>query len=96
MGIVFAEKVLWKHSAGRRMEKINPRWGYGLFLGVRPTSNEITVVDEDSKKIRYARTIRRIPEGERWHMDNLAWISAAPWNRGKRTRRPTETSQTST
>ena len=30
-----------------------------------------------------ARSIRRIPEENRWSRDNLIWISSAPWKRYK-------------
>ena len=44
-GLEFGEKVLWKYFPGQKMEKLNARWGYGMFLGVRPRSNELIVVD---------------------------------------------------
>ncbi len=31
MGIEFGEKALWKSPPGRRMEKLNLRWGHGRF-----------------------------------------------------------------
>ena len=84
LGFEFGEKVLWKYSqGGPKMEKINARWGYGLFIGVRPKSHELIVVDADSHEIKYVRTARRIPEEQRWSADNLGWITAVPWNRGK-------------
>ena len=33
MGLEFAERVLWKYHPGKRMEKMNAGWGYGLFVG---------------------------------------------------------------
>ena len=54
-----------------------------MFIGVRTRSNELIVVDQDTKSIKYVRIVRRVPEGERWDSGNLAWISMAPWNRGK-------------
>ena len=62
MGLEFGEKVMWKHLAGKVMEKINARWGQGLFIGVKVKSNELIIMDEDTKTVKYVRTARRVPE----------------------------------
>jgi hypothetical protein len=83
MGLEFAEKVLWKFPAkGPKLEKLNARWGYGIFIGVRVKSNELIVVDAESKGLVYVRTVRRIPEEQRWDAKNLELVSMVPWNRG--------------
>ena len=82
MGLEFCEKVLWKYHPGRRMAKFDARWGYGLFLGVRSRSGELIVVDGESKEVKYVRTVKRIPEEQRWDPNNLEWITMVPWNRG--------------
>ena len=82
MGLEFGEKVMWKHPPGKVMEKLNARWGYGLFIGVKAKSNELIIMDQDTKTVKYVRTARRVPEEQRWNSDNLAWIEAVPWNRG--------------
>ena len=85
LGLEFGEKVLWKYSAkGPKMEKLNARWGYGLFVGVRTRSNELVIVDQETKEIKYVRTVRRVPEEQRWSADNLVWVTMVPWNRGAR------------
>ena len=84
MGLEFGEKVLWKYAVScQKMEKINARWGYGLFVGVRTKSNEIIVIDRETGSVRTVRTVRRVPEEERWSPDNLQWVQAVPWNHGK-------------
>ena len=65
MGLEFGEKVLWKHHPGRKMDKLNARWSYSIFLGVRSRSGELVVADGDSKEIKNVRTLRRIPEEQR-------------------------------
>ena len=65
------------------MEKINARWGYGLFMGVRARSNELIIVDRDTNGLKYVRTVRRVPLEQRWSVHNLEWVRAVPWNRGK-------------
>ena len=53
------------------MGKINARWGYGLFIGVRAKSNELIIVDRETKDIKYVRTVRRVPLEQRWSANNL-------------------------
>ena len=84
LGLEFGEKVLWKYGTkGPKMEKMNARWGYGLFIGVRTKSNELIVVDQETRDIKYVRTVRRVPEEQRWSADNLEWVRAVPWNMGQ-------------
>ena len=33
LGVEFGEKVLYKVRLGSKMEKINPRWEHGVFVG---------------------------------------------------------------
>ena len=83
--IGFGEKVLWKFSVqglDQKIEKINTRWGYGLFLGVRPTSGKLIVADQETESIKYTRTVRRVPLKERWSSDNLQGVAHVPWNKG--------------
>ena len=82
LGLEFGEKVLWKHHPGKKMEKMNARWGYGLFLGVKTKSGELIVVDGETKEIKYVRTVKRVPEEQRWGAGNLEWVTGVPWNRG--------------
>ena len=84
LGLEFGEKVLWKRSAnGRKMEKINARWEFGVFLGVRPRSGELIVLDLVTENIEYVRTVKRVAEEQRWQAENLGKISGVPWNRGR-------------
>ena len=43
LGIEFGEKVLFKIKAGQKMEKINARWDFGIFVGVKRKSNELII-----------------------------------------------------
>ena len=56
--------------------------GYGLFIGVRTRSNELIIVDQDTKDIKYVRSVGRVPEEQRWLANNLEWVTMVPWNRG--------------
>ena len=78
MGLEFCEKVLWKYHPGKRVAKFDARWGYGLFLGVRSRCGELIAVDGESKEVKYVRTVKRIPEEQRWDPNNLEWITVVP------------------
>ena len=73
LGLEFAEKVLWKLPTGAKMEKINVRY-FCLIIGVRAQNNELIIVDQETKDIKYVRTVRRVPLEQRWSADNLEWV----------------------
>ena len=41
VGLEFGEKVLFKLKRGNKLEKLNARWDYGIFVGVRRRSNQV-------------------------------------------------------
>ena len=77
------EKGLWKHRLGRTMEKLKARWSCGLFVGGKVKSNKLIIVDQDTKMLKYVRTVRRMPGNQRWVPPNVAWVGVVPWNRGE-------------
>ena len=83
LGLEFGERVLWKHGRlGAKMEKINARWSYGMFLGVKVKSGELIILDFETETISYVRTVRRVPEEQRWSAEYLGKVLVVPWNRG--------------
>ena len=78
------------------MEKLNVRWGYGLFLGVRVKSGDLIVADGESKELKYVRAVKRILEEQRWLADILEWRSATPWNEESKTQMLMEICRSST
>ena len=82
LGIEFGEKLMYKvKPSGSKLEKINARWEFGIFVGVRRRSGEVWIATKD--KILTARSVRRIPAEQRWSMDSLSWIQGVPWRRYK-------------
>ena len=71
----------YKGKKKQKLEKLNARWDYGIFVGVRRKSNEMLVVTE--KGLEEVRSVRRLPEERRWGEDNLNWVKWAPWRRYK-------------
>ena len=54
-----------------------------MFVGVKAKSNELIVIDGDTKEVKMVRTVRRVPEDQRWKAEYLEWVEAVPWNHGK-------------
>ena len=79
LGLEFGEKVLYKVKLGGKLEKINPRWEYGIFVGVRKRSNELSVATPEG--ILQVRSVKRIPVEQRWGNDCVDWVKWAPWHR---------------
>ena len=80
-GLEFGEKVLFKKTIETNyMEKILPRWGYGVFVGIKQVSGELMIMSQDGFKI--VRSARRIPAEERWDAKALEWVKVVPWNLG--------------
>jgi len=82
LGVEFGEKLLWMKRTKEKMEKINPRWEYGIFIGVRRRSGEVFVATKEGE-IKRVRSVRRIPEEQRWGLDCVNWVKGVPWNFGK-------------
>ena len=59
LGLEFGEKVLYKRKIGAKLEKLNPRWDYGIFVGVRRKSNQVMISTPEG--ISYSRSVKRIP-----------------------------------
>ena len=82
LGLEFAEKVLWRgRPNGPTMKKIEPQWQHDVYIGVKRTSGEIYIACED-RSVKLARTVRRVPESEKWKTENLDWVMHVPWNMG--------------
>ena len=73
LGIEFGEKLMWKVRPKDKMEKLNPRWEYGIFIGVRRRSGELWIATEDG--LKKVRSVRRIPSEQRWSKGCLEWAT---------------------
>ena len=80
LGLEFGERVLFmKTTKGKMMAKLRSKWDYGIFVGVRPRSNEIWVATEERTwKVRSARRLR---EDGRWSSDSVTCVRRTMWNR---------------
>jgi hypothetical protein len=81
LGIEFGEKLLYKVKIKNKLEKINARWELGIFVGVRRRSGEVWVAVKG--QVISVRSVRRVPEEERWSKDCVEWVDRVMWNRYK-------------
>ena len=78
LGLEFGEKLHFRRSrAGGKLAKLDMAWSDGVFLGFRSQSGEVIVGTEDG--VMKTRTVRRKPEEERWHEENLKMVGGVPW-----------------
>jgi hypothetical protein len=80
LAIEFGEKLLWKTRPKAKMEKLNVRWEYGVFVGIKAISGEVWVATK--KGLQVVRSVRRIPVEDRWAQENKDWVRHVPWNKG--------------
>ena len=79
MAIEFGEKLLWKVRQKNKLEKLNPRWEYGVFVGVKVISGEIWVATKEG--LQAVRSVRRLSVEERWSESNTEFVRHVPWNK---------------
>ena len=73
--VEFGEKLLYMKGRAEKMgklAKIEPRFGFGIFVGVHSKSGMAMVSTLDG--IKYSRTLRRLTEDKRWTDDTLSII----------------------
>ena len=61
------------------MAKLNQRFDFGIFVGVRRVSNEAIIATKEG--IIFERCVKRISAHLRWSDDCLEWVQWAPWRR---------------
>ena len=79
LAVEFGEKMLYKIKNKNKLEKINARWEYGIFVGVKKLSNELWVATKDG--LKSVRSVKRIPSEHRWGEDCCSWVRHVPWHR---------------
>ena len=78
--VPFGEKVLWMVSKERRRKdpKMSPRFYYGAFVGINEVTGEYLLLTPDG--LERARTIRRLPEEDKWDMIFVNSCKGTPWD----------------
>ena len=62
---------MYKVKPTAKLEKLNSRWEFGIFVGVRRRSGEVWIAVKG--KILSARSVRRISVEKRWGGGGYGW-----------------------
>ena len=73
----FAEQVMARRPRARIQGDVEPRWDQVTYLGSWWGSAEHWVADADGTA-RKVRTIRRMPQAERWKPESVAHVTGLP------------------
>lgn len=73
----FGERILYMPLKAARGGKLDARFAYGTFVGVMANTGEF-IVSTDRGAVR-ARTVRRVPESDRWRREDILNIVGTPW-----------------
>ena len=77
--IEFGEQCRFKRRASEPLShgEQGHRWSTGTFLGLRRKTGQYRLFADGS--VRYARTIKRVPNNEKWCEEKVQAITVTPW-----------------
>ena len=83
----FGENVLWlpETRESGRMEKLQPKFEKGIWLGVCSRTEEAII--GSSKGIVRAGTVKQQAVEEVWNSTSLLSVANTPWNIGRQSKR---------
>ena len=75
--VLFGEKVLAKQITTDPMDRMDPRYRYGIWLGMRNNSAECLICNADG--VLRAREIRRLEPPSRWDTEAIKNVIGIFW-----------------
>ena len=75
--VPFGEKVLARRVTTEPRNRMNPRYQYGIWLGMRNNSAECFIGNADG--VFRAREIRRLEHQDRWDKEAIGSLIGVPW-----------------
>ena len=80
--VPFGEKVLFMPAKDKSQRKnlLEPRFIDGIWAGIDAGSGESIILTPSG--VRKARTVKRLPEGERYDREFLTRVKGMPWEEG--------------
>ena len=75
--VAFGEKVLARPISSEPLNRMNPRYKFGVWLGVRSSSAECFV--ETAEGVFRAREVRRIEHQDRWDKEAINNVIGVLW-----------------
>ena len=65
----FGGRVMFMPTVlGTKMNKLESKWDFGRFCGIRPRSNQAFIMTSDG--VKKASLCRRLPEPDRWMLED--------------------------
>ena len=77
--VCFAEKVMYKDRAKEKTDDEH-RWHRGIFLGMCAMTGQYTLYDEEKKVVKQARTIKLVPDQQKWDVELIEEVASTPYN----------------
>ena len=76
----FGETVMYMgvKSKNEKSNKLNPKFEYGIWLGVHGRSSEDIIGTEQG--VLRASAIKRVPDDERWSSERVLQLKGVPWD----------------
>ena len=75
--VPFGEKVLARRVTTEPMNRMNPRYQYGIWLGMRNNSAECFIGNAEG--VFRAREVRRLEPRDRWDREAIRSVIGVPW-----------------
>ena len=75
--VPFGDKVLARPISSEPLNRKNPRYKFGVWLGVRNNSAQCFV--ETAGGVFRAREVRRIEHQNRWDKETINYVIGHPW-----------------
>ena len=73
----YGEQVMFMPVVhGGNLNKLETKWSFGRFCGIRPRTNEMYIMTPDG--IMKSRNVRRLPEPDRWKQDDWENLMGLP------------------
>ena len=73
----FGQKVMYMPIVRGKLNKLETKWSFGRFCGIRPRSNEKLIMTTEG--IEKAKNVRRLPEPDRWTQEGWEDLRGLPW-----------------
>ena len=78
--IGFGELCRYKARAQEKRDDGLPwRWYTGVWLGIDPRTGQYIFFDTSFGTVRYARTMMRLPNVQKWSSEKVSAVCVTPW-----------------
>ena len=82
--IGFGERCSYKARSKEPLSD-DHKWHHGIFLGICPTTGQYILHCVERKAIKFARTIKCLPDESKWCSDDIEAVRTSPYDNHKST-----------